>query len=243
MAEAFLGGKATSKKRKAEAGLSTSNKKKMTDFSSTHINPNDPRIASFQPSINVDQSHEGVNHQINGEYKRTFHIGAKRYLIFHGENGIVENIFIMEWDGKKVTNKGVQLNVSKLVVMMHYGEVMTNEVEKIIKGESEVDKKMHIGGGMYLTSTSPYKTMGIRRWKKNNANELYPRSDGISLKINEWRECLKYVKKMYSEKIELYTYIPCIIQPDKADHNHLTCPECIIEDVSAKGEVDVDIPI
>ena len=218
MAETFLVGKTSTKKRKAEAGLSTSNKK-TADFSSTHILPNDPRIASYQPVNNAVQPHDGVNHQINGEYKRTFHIGAKRYLIFHVENGIVENVFIKEWDGKKVTNKGVQLNVSKLVVMMHYGEVMTNEVEKIINGEAEVDKKMHIGGGMYLTSTSPYKTVGIRRWKKNNANELYPTSEGISLKINEWRECMKIVNKMYSEKIELYTFIPCIIQPDKADHN------------------------
>ena len=242
MAEAFLGGKATTKKRKADVGASTSNKKKMSEFSSTHILPNDPRITSYQSVINVDQQHD-ITHQSNGEYKHTFHIGAKRYLIFHGENGLVENIFIKEWDGKKVTNKGVQLNVSKLVVMMHYGEVMVNEVEKIIKGETDVDKKIHIGGGMYLTSTSPYKTVGIRRWKKNNANDLYPTSEGVSLKINEWRECMKYVNKMYSEKIELYTYIPCIIQPDKADHNQLTCSECVVEDVCAKGEVDVDIPI
>ena len=48
---------------------------------------------------------------------------------------------------------------------------------------------------------------------------------------------------MYSEKIELYTFISCLIQPDKPDHNQLSCPECVIEDLSAKGEVDVDIPI
>ena len=88
----------------------------------------------------------------------------------------------MGW--KKVTNKGVNLNISKIVVMMHYGKVMANEVERIIKGDAKVDNKMHIGGGMYLTSTSPYKTVGIRRWKKNNMNELYPTSEGISLKLN-----------------------------------------------------------
>ena len=109
---------------------------------------------------------------------------------------------------KKVTNKGVHLDISKIVVMMHYGEVMSNEVEKTIKGDAEVDKKMHIGGGMYPTSPSPYKTVGIRRWKKNNMNELCPTSEGKSLKLNEWRECLKIVNKMYSEKIELYTFIP-----------------------------------
>ena len=132
----------------------------------------------------MEQRDDAVNHQLNGEYKSTFHIGGKRYLIFHGENSLVKNIFIKEWDGKKVTNKGVQLIVSRLVVMMHYGEVMTNEVEKIINGDAQVDKKMHIVGGMYLTSTSPCKTVGIRKCKKNNSNELYPTTEGISLKIN-----------------------------------------------------------
>ena len=65
---------------------------------------------------------------------------TKRYLIFYVENGLVENI-LKEWDGKKVTNKDVQLNVCKLVVMMHYGEVMANEVEKIIIGDTEVEQE------------------------------------------------------------------------------------------------------
>ena len=61
---------------------------------------------------------------------------------------------------------------------------MMNVVEKIIKGDADVDKKRLIGGGMYLTSISSYKTVGIRRWKKNNANELYPTSEGIRFKWN-----------------------------------------------------------
>ena len=100
-------------KRKAEVTISSSNKKKMGEFFS--ISPNDPRIASYQPVINLEQHNDGVNNHLAAEYKRTFHIGAKRYIIFHGENGVV-------------------------------GEVMSNEVEKIIKGDAEVDKKMHIGG-------------------------------------------------------------------------------------------------
>ena len=68
----------------------------MGEFSS--ISPNDPRIASYQPVINLEQRNDGINNHLAAEYKCTFHIGAKRHIIFHGENGVGENIFIKEWD-------------------------------------------------------------------------------------------------------------------------------------------------
>ena len=49
--------------------------------------------------------------------------------------------------------------------------------------------------------------------------------------------------QMYSERMEIYTYVPCLIQPDQPNHSKLTCEECSHLDESAKGEVDVEIPI
>ena len=33
---------------------------------------------------------------------------------------------------------------------------------------------------------------------------------------------------VFRKNIELYTFIPCRIKPDKPDHNKLTCSECVI---------------
>ena len=48
---------------------------------------------------------------------------------------------------------------------------------------------------------------------------------------------------MFSERIELYTHIPCLIQVDKEGHNKLTGPECGHFDPKPQGEVSFDIPI
>ena len=63
---------------------------------------------------------------------------------------------------------------------------------------------MHIGGGVYSTSTPPDKTVGKRKWKKKNnyANELCPTRAGISWMKgeNEWRECMRFMNKKRPEK-------------------------------------------
>ena len=48
---------------------------------------------------------------------------------------------------------------------------------------------------------------------------------------------------MYAERMEIFTFIPCLMQPDKEGHNKLSCIECADNDQSAMGEVNFDIPI
>ena len=36
-------------------------------------------------------------------YRRTFHLGSKKYVVFHGETGQVQSIHLKEWDGHIVT--------------------------------------------------------------------------------------------------------------------------------------------
>ena len=54
---------------------------------------------------------------------------------------------------------------------------------------------------------------------------------------------MKVCNQMYSERMEIYTYVPCLIQPDQPNHSKLSCEECSHLDESAKGEVDVEIPL
>ena len=66
MAEACLSGKPTTKKRKGDVALSTPNKKEIGEFSSAHILPNDPRIVSYQPVINLEQCDDAINNHTIG---------------------------------------------------------------------------------------------------------------------------------------------------------------------------------
>ena len=48
---------------------------------------------------------------------------------------------------------------------------------------------------------------------------------------------------MYSERMEIYMCIPCLIQPDQSNHSKLICEECGHLDESTRGEEDVEIPL
>ena len=88
--------------------------------------------------------------QSNSGNKRSFHIGGKQYLIFAGPNGLIQNIHFKEWDGQKVLNQGITLNIPKIMMVMHYGQQISNQLDRITSGAKDIDIKKHIGGGFYL---------------------------------------------------------------------------------------------
>ena len=142
-----------------------------------------------------------------------------------------------------VTNPGIKLNISRLVVLLHFSESMSHGLQAICKGDRTVEKKIHLGACYYLTCNSPYKSVAIRLWRQNAKGELFPTTQGISPKPKEWDEVVKISNQMYAERMEIYTCVPCLIHPDKANHNKLTCEECAHLDETPRGEVDIDIPL
>ena len=234
MAEAFLNvtNKPQQKKRKATDSNHPKSKKSLELVSG--MLPPHQSTAEYEQRI--DEGHMEV-------IKKTYHIGGKRYLVFHGRYGQIEDIIIKEWDGEKVTNPGVKLNISRFLMILHNAEVINQSMERILKGEREISKRIHLGGGFYLTCNSPYKTIGIRLWKNNASGQLYPTTEGQTLKFTEWEEFVKISNKMFSERVELFIHIPCLMQSDKEGHNKLTCPECGQFDPKPMGEVSFDIPI
>ena len=86
------------------------------------------------------------------------------------------------------------------------------------------------------------KSLFLGFWYTNYAGNLYPTKEGISLKEKDWKEFLKYSNMMYSERLELYSFIPCLIQPKQDNHNPLLCQECSHLAQGATGEVLIDVP-
>ena len=264
MAEAFLNknfaSTSISKKRKNDGNHQTGGKRRnhVVSQGNEDIILLDPRPQrkiveqmSTADSLSAAASAVGIDADIsyiqpvqtNVAYKRSFHIGGKRYLIFAGPNGVIQNIYFKDWDGQKVLNEGIVLNIPRVMMIMHFGQQITNELDRISSGTKDIDLKKHIGGGFYLSVNSPYKYVGIRKWKSNSSGTLYPTSEGVSLKAAEWREALDIINKLYTERLELYQCVSCILDPNKPDHDSKSCAECGHLDTTAKGEVFVDIPL
>ena len=96
---------------------------------------------------------------LSATYGRTFHLGSKKYAVFHGEAGQVQSIHLREWDGEIFTNPGIKLNISKMVVLVHSSELINHDLQAILKCDKEIEKKVHIGGSYYVVCNSPYKSV------------------------------------------------------------------------------------
>ena len=221
MAEDQVFGKPALKNNKKDLSLQIKNKKK------DHIL--EPQTHGTMTIMNYTEAPLPV------AYRRTFHLGSKEYLVFHGEAGQVRSIHLKEWDGQNVTNPEIKLNISRLIVLINFIELINHARWAILKGDKGVEEKGHIGGSYYVACNSPYKSGGIRRWKLNAKGDLFPTTEGISCKPKVWEEFMKVCNQMYSECMELYTSIPCLIQPDQPNHNKLTCEECSHLDKAARG--------
>ena len=103
MVEAQVYGKPAVKKNKNDLLLQIRNYNKKKD----HI-----LEAQAQSSILTMHYTEAP---LSVTYRRTFHLGSKKYVVFHGEAGQVQSIHLKEWDGQIVTNPGIKLNISKML--------------------------------------------------------------------------------------------------------------------------------
>ena len=179
----------------------------------------------------------------NKPFRKNYHLGGKKCAIFHGERDVIDHIQIKEWDGKVVLKEGVKLNRSRFVMILHNVEIINHTLEKILKGEDGLNSRIHIGASYYLSVNSPYKTVAIRMWRKGGNGEYFPTKCGITMSCGEWDEFTKISNKIYSERMEIFTHVPCLMQPDQPGHNKVFCAECCESAKAPMGEVDFDIPL
>ena len=240
-----------SKKRKSDGLGGSKNKRSLASTTTSKISETfeDSLLSLLMSNVPTsDFSVEkptvsGINECSSTVIKRTFHLGGPKYVIYQGSHGLIENIYLKEWEEGEVKNEGIKLTVPKLVVILHYVEFIMSAIEKISDGKKDVDCSYYLGSGIYVTCAFPYRNVSIRLWKMANGRK-YATPQGISLRFNERNEFIKVAQKMYSEYSEIYTCEPCILDQDRSGHDVNTCEECKTDtETSCRGEVSENIPL
>ena len=98
----------------------------------------------------------------NKPLRKNYHLGGKKYAIFHRERDVIDHIQIKEWDGKVVIKEGVKLNRSRFVMILHNVENIKHTLKKILKEEDGLNSRIYMGASYYLSVNSSYKTVAIR---------------------------------------------------------------------------------
>ena len=102
-----------------------------------------------------------------------------------------------------------------------------HNVRRVMDGE-DVAYKRHIGGGVYISITSGYGTVDIRRFFMPKGNtEAKATRQGVPVKFVEWQDMAEIVKRINTTYVYLGTATSCIQHDDHANQlGMLACLEC-----------------
>lgn len=106
--------------------------------------------------------------------------------------------------------RGVELDISVVFELLKNKNALNLELEKMRKGE-RVDRKVDLGMGWYLSVSSPYTVVHIRKWESNNYRD-YPTiatGNGIALKFHEFRKFQDCADQMKDFVPCLFYFVPC----------------------------------
>ena len=162
-----------------------------------------------------------------------FSIGKDRFLVASKWNG-QKRISLREYQsyegGCKLypTKKGVSLTVENWLDLKMIFDDVTTALTDAIDGNKEVNFTHHIGGNVYVTISTQWPTVNIRKWWiPENGDKVIPTRKGINLTSAEWDMIKKISKTLHIVVPELAYALPCSMRGDHQNQEGmLRCSHC-----------------
>jgi hypothetical protein len=118
-------------------------------------------------------------------YCNTFDLGADlrvEVARFRGKT----RIDIRQWQDGLRTKRGISLTYSQWCQLGGYTSTLESEMSKLHAG-TPCDSLTDLGDSVFVSIQAPYRVYHIRRWYRDEKNELKPGRQGITLREPEWR--------------------------------------------------------
>ena len=105
-----------SKKRRSDGFGGSKHKRSLATTSTSKIAENFEDSLSSLLMSNVPTSEytaekatgSELNEGISTTIERTFHLGGPKYVIYQGSHGLIENIYLKEWEDGEAKNQGIK---------------------------------------------------------------------------------------------------------------------------------------
>ena len=99
---------------------------------------------------------------------------------------------------------------------------------KALLADEPVSYKQHIGGGYYVSITSGFYCVDIRKFfQPYGETDVKPTRQGIALRLREWDEMRKIMDTINNAYPTLGTALPCYLGDDHLNQlGALQCREC-----------------
>jgi hypothetical protein len=149
---------------------------------------------------------------------KRFDIGEKRYVVVKKDE-----IRLFE-DG---SNKSATFTFSRWAWFVgHFGEI-DDCVAKVVAKEAGVKLQLHIGGGWYVSVSSDYYCVDIRKFYRLPGVGVKPTKTGIALRLHEWTRLKAVVVEIRHRHPKIAEAQPCWTQEDHFNQEGaMACSEC-----------------
>lgn len=139
----------------------------------------------------------------------------------------------------KPTRKGIRMSVDCFVRLMRMEMLLQNLLDKMKAGE-QVHERLTVGGPLFLKLDSPFLTIHLREYYKDDKDELRPARAGIVLKLRHWQKIIKLAGKELDAVIPNFSEMkPCYMENDHSNQEGmLNCFMCNYFDGCAFADDD-----
>ena len=105
-----------------------------------------------------------------------------------------------------------------------------NDAVKTLREGGNVKYQEHIGGAHYISVTSGYKCVDIRKFYKPDdpkEGDIKPTRTGVALRLDEWATLCLLVDTIQAAFPPLALALPCYLGDDHNNQmGYFTCSEC-----------------
>jgi hypothetical protein len=149
---------------------------------------------------------------------KKFEIGERRFLVLKKDE-----VKIFEHGSPKMAT----FTLCRWAQFVEFFDEIDQSVAKLVDGQQAVKLQLHVGAGWYVSVTTGYRCVDIRKFYSLAGVGIRPTKSGIALRLSEWSR-LKEVAKEMKEKVPAVAEAqPCWTGADHFNQEGaIACGEC-----------------
>jgi hypothetical protein len=149
---------------------------------------------------------------------KKFEVSERRYVVVKKHE-----IRLFE-DG---TRKMATFSYPRWAQFVEYFDEIDNAVAKLIKGEEEVKLQLHVGAAWYVSVTTGYRCIDLRKFFRAQDGAIKPTRTGFAIRLSEWDRVKLIAQEMKAKHAKIANAQVCWTQSDHFNQQGaLMCSEC-----------------
>jgi hypothetical protein len=149
---------------------------------------------------------------------KKFEFGDRRYVIVKKDE-----IRLFE-DGSP---KLALFSYSRWAHFTEYFEQIDDALAKLMKADEHVKLQIHVGGAWYVSVTTGFQCVDVRRFYLALGGEIKPSKTGLAIRLTEWNRVKDIARRLKESNSKIAEAQPCWTTADHFNQEGaMACPEC-----------------